>query len=133
MIATVDFINWDEAAKARDSRICVNIIMELLGLMENLGSTDSAEGTDAVEALMDQFALLGQTLDDMNATTCIDGLPYLVVEGLIKSDMLDDYMKPSMAYQMNDLVDKQGKTYAECMNQIVDVLKFALGNLEVNK
>ena len=133
MVASVDFINWDAEDRANDSRICASVIIDLLGLMENLESVDSAEGTDIVEDLMDQFSLLGEALDNMNKTSCIGELPHLVVEGLIKSDMLDDYMKPSMAYQMNDLVDKQGKTYAECMNQIVDVLKFALGNLEVEK
>ena len=133
MVASVDFINWDDAAKAQDSRLCANIIIKLLGLMDSLGSAGSAEGTEAIESLLDEFALLGQVLDDMNSTTCIKGLPSLVIEGLVKSDMLDDYMAPSMAYQMTDLVDKQGKTYAECMKQIVDILKFALGNLEVNK
>ena len=133
MIAAIDFENWDDASRAQDSRLCAGIIVKLLGLMDSFGSSDTSGDADSMESLLDEFALLGQVLDDMNATSCINGLPSLLLEGLIKSDMLDDYMKPSMAYQMTDLVNNQGKTYAACMTQIVDVIKFALGNLEVNK
>lgn len=129
MLASVDFTDWTEEEKASDSRLCVNIITKLLGLMESLGTLDASEGVEGAMDMIDQFELLGETMDNMKQTSCIKNLPPLLIEGIVKNEMFADFMKPSIAFQINDIVENNDKTYAECMNQIAGVLKWAINSI----
>ena len=126
MMASTDFANWTDEEKANDSRLCVEIIMDLLGLMESLGGMDVSGGMDAALDLVDQFESLGATMDVMKQTSCINGLPELLIEGLVKHEMLSTYMKPSTAHSINDLVQNNNKSYADCMKQIAVNIKWAI-------
>ena len=126
MMASTDFANWTDEEKANDSRLCVEIIMDLLGLMESLGGMDVSGGMDAALDLVDQFESLGATMDIMKQTSCINGLPELLIEGLVKHEMLSTYMKPSTAHSINDLVQNNNKSYADCMKQIAVNIKWAI-------
>ncbi len=130
MLAATDFTDWTEEEKAADSRLCVKIIAELLSLMEHLEGLDNmTENLDSATDMLAEFELLGVTMDDMKQTTCIKALPSLLIEAVVKHEVFEDYMKPSIAFQINSIVENNDKTYAECMNQIAGVLKWAINAL----
>ena len=79
--------------------------------------------------LVDQFEILGQVMDDMQKTTCIKNLPPQLMEGLVKNEMFASFMKPSIVYQINDIVEGSDKTYADSMKQIGGLLKWAINSL----
>ena len=126
MLAATNFSDWTDEEKATDSRLCVDIITNLLGLMTALGGENSEEGVDGALGMIDQFQVLGETMDTMKQTSCVNELPPLLIEGIVKNEMFSQFMSPSIAFKINDIVDNNDKTYADCMNQIGSVLKFAI-------
>ena len=129
MMASTSFTDWTEEEKRNDSRLCVDIIVDLLDLMDSLGNMGDADGVDAAYDLVDQFVALGETMDTMKQTSCINGLPELLLEGLVKHDILSAYMKPSVVFAINDLVKNNDKSYAHCMGQIADQIRFAISTV----
>lgn len=129
MMASTSFTDWTDEEKRKDSRLCVDIIVDLLDLMDSLGNMGDAEGVDAAYGLVDQFIALGETMDTMKQTSCINGLPELLLEGLVKHDMLSAYMKPAVVFAINDLVKNNEKSYAHCMGQIADQIRFAISTV----
>ena len=129
MMASTSFTDWTDEEKRNDSRLCVDIIVDLLDLMDSLGNMGDAEGVDAAYGLVDQFIALGETMDTMKQTSCINGLPELLLEGLVKHDMLSAYMKPAVVFAINDLVKNNEKSYAHCMGQIADQIRFAISTV----
>lgn len=121
-----DFTNWTADEKLRDSRICVEIITDLLTLMDSMDTTESDDGKDSAMEMLDQFDLLGKTMDDMKQTSCINRLPALLIEGIVKNEVFDDFMKPSTAFQINDIVENNNKTYSHSMKQIKDILDLTI-------
>lgn len=126
MLAATNFTDWTDEEKAKDSRLCVEIIMDLLGLMGSLGNMDASAGMEGALDLVDQFGALGATMDVMKQTSCINQLPPLLIEGLVKNEMLSTYMKPSIAFQINNIVENNNKSYADCMNQIAVNIRWAI-------
>ena len=129
MMASTSFDDWTDEEKRNDSRLCVDIIVDLLALVDSLENTGDKEGVSAAYDLVDQFVALGETMDTMKQTSCISGLPELLLEGLIKHDMLSAYMKPAVVFAINDLVANNDKSYADCMSQIADQIRFAISTV----
>ena len=129
MLASTDFTDWTDEEKRDDSRLCVDIILDLLDLMDSLDNIGDADGEDAAYTLVDQFIALGETMDTMKQTSCIGDLPELLLEGLVKHDILSAYMKPSVVFAINDLVKNNDKSYAHCMGQIADQIRFAISTV----
>ncbi len=130
--AATNFTDWTDEEKANDSRLCVSIIMDLLGIMESLGNMDSSAGVEGATDLVDQFGVLGETMDTMKQTSCINELPPLLIEGLVKNEMLSQFMKPAIAFQINDIVDRGNKSYVDCMNQIAGLIEWAISQFGGN-
>ena len=97
--------------------------------MDSLDNIGDADGEDAAYTLVDQFIALGETMDTMKQTSCIGDLPELLLEGLVKHDILSAYMKPSAVFAINDLVKNNDKSYAHCMGQIADQIRFAISTV----
>ncbi len=126
MVASTDFDGWTEEEKANDSRLCVDIIMDLLGIMDSLADLENSDGIEGATDLVDQFVVLGETMDTMKQTSCINKLPPLLMEALVKHDMLSTYIKPSTAHQINNIVENNDRTYADAMTQIAGIIRFAI-------
>lgn len=124
--ASTNFTDWTDEEKATDSRLCVSIIMDLLGLMDKMSNLGSSEGNEAVLDFVDQFEVLGKTMDTMSQTSCINQLPPLLIEGLVKNEMLSTFMKPSIAFQINNIVENTDNSYVDCMIQIADKIEWAI-------
>lgn len=129
MMASTSFDDWTDEEKRTDSRLCVDIIMDLLDLMASFENMGDSDGVSAAYDLVDQFVALGETMDTMEQTSCINGLPELLLEGLIKHEMLADYMKPAVVFAINDMVENNDKSYADCMGQIADQIRFAISTV----
>ena len=129
MLAATDFKDWSDADKAKDSRLCVDIIVDLLSLMDHLASLDGLQGVEEAADLLGEFTLLGEIMDTMKETSCISGLPALLIEGVVKNEAFTAFLKPSTAFQINNIVENNNKTYAECMDQIAGILKWAINSL----
>ena len=131
LLAATDFSAWsDDEIKAKDSRLCVDIIMDLLGIMETLGNIEGVGGLEGARDLADYFVVLGTTLDVMGETSCINELPELLIEGLIKSDMISDFIAPSIAFQSIEIVkNNDNKTYVNVMASISAIIKMSLNSM----
>ena len=130
LLATTDFSAWsDDAVKAQDSRLCVAIIMDLLGIMETLGNIENIGGAEGAGELADYFVVLGATFDVMKQTSCINELPELLIEGLVKSDMISNFIAPSIAFQSIEIVkNNETKTYVDVMSSITNVIKMGISS-----
>ena len=128
MLAAIDFSDWTEEEKAKDSRLCVHIVAEILVVMDHLESMTGAASLEDAVHMLDEFAVIGDMMDTMKQTSCINKLPALLLEGIVKNETFEDYMKPSIVFQINEIA-AENKTYSECMKQIATVLKWAIHSL----
>nr|MBE6545216.1 hypothetical protein [Oscillospiraceae bacterium] len=127
MLDATNFSDWTAEEKAKDGRLCVAIITDLLGLMDTIGNLDTEDGLDAAYGLVDQFVVLGNTMDIMGETSCINKLPVLLIEGLVKSEMLSDFISPSTAFQCVEIVESnEDLTYSGSMVQISGLIETGL-------
>ena len=127
MLAATDFKDWTDEEKASDSEKCIDIIFNLLGMMDMLGSDG---GSQDMEALIGQLSVVGQTMDYMRETTCIKELAPLLLEGLMSNEMFS--MIPIYtAYNYNDAVvsgaihSQTGNptTYTDIMNDLLKLFE----------
>ncbi len=138
MAESLDFENWTDEEKKNDIGICVDIIFNLMDMMESLGAAapapaeeGSAPSMDGTEAMLDQFVMLGITMDLMTQTSCMKELPPLMMDALVKNEMFSKIMTPSIVNQINDKVQNDPDiTYADYMESLVGVFKLALKALE---
>ena len=131
---------WTVEERKADAELCVEIIFNLLDMMKSLGAAAPVEeggegkGTESIELLLDQFVVLGTTMDLMMDTSCMNKLPPLMLEGLVKHEMFSKFMTPSIVNQINDKIQNDPNlTYADYMESLVDTFKIALKTLDTNK
>ncbi len=129
LLDSTSFDKWDEESRAEDSRICIDIVFGLLDVVEKLETMDQTDEIDRALMLVDQFTLLGRTMDKMQQTTCIKKLPPLLIEGLVKNETFASFMKPSIVFQINDIVANSDSTYEDSMKQIGGILKWVINSL----
>ncbi len=123
MLAATNFKDWTDDEKAKDSELCVEIIMNLLDMMEML---DSGADTSDITSMLGQFELLGETMDYMRETSCISDLAPLLLEGLVSNEMFSQYLPTYVAYDYNDLVESGQITYTEIMKDLASTVKTLL-------
>lgn len=125
MQASTDFEDWTLEEKQNDSEKCVKIIFTLMDLMGSLGTAPVAEGELAgVTAMLDQFVVIGEVMDLMMETSCLNELPPLMLEGLVKNEMLSQFITPALAHQINETVTGDPDIcYADYMRSLASTLK----------
>lgn len=123
MLAATNFNDWTDEEKAKDSELCIDIIMNLLDMMEML---DSGADTSDITSMLGQFELLGETMDLMRETSCISDLAPLLLEGLVSNEMFSQYLPTYVAYDYNDLVASGQVTYTEIMKDLASTVKTLL-------
>lgn len=123
MLAATNFNDWTDEEKAKDSELCIDIIMNLLDMMEML---DSGADTSDITSMLGQFELLGETMDYMRETSCISDLAPLLLEGLVSNEMFSQYLPTYVAYDYNDLVASGKVTYTEIMKDLASTVKTLL-------
>ena len=145
--------DWTDEYKKHDSENLVDIIFLIIDLVGNLGGESegavatsdetnlegegdaTAEGND-LTAIFDLIKTLGVAFDKMAETHCIGDLPYLMIKGLLTSDMLSMAMLPSMYgeyvaqidainanYDLPELERDEDLTYAKFMDDFVNTFK----------
>ena len=128
MLAACDFSAWnDPEIRKADSHLYVGIIIDLLDVMETV--EEMGDTTDVQDALVlvDDFAVIGEAMDFMHETSCTTNLPELVVEAIIKSDLISNYISPDIAFKNIEIVQNhENQTYVNCMRTVAANLKFAI-------
>lgn len=128
MQASTEFDDWTEEEKEKDGRLCAEIISSLLGLMSNFESAGS--GSSDMNAMLDQFEVLGKTMDLMAETSCLKELPPLLLEGLVKNDMFSQYITPSIVNQINETVQNDPDIcYADYMKSLASTIKILIDSI----
>ena len=145
--------DWTDEYKKHDSENLVDIIFLIIDLVGNLGgeaegavatsdeTNHEGEGDATTEgndltAIFDLIKTLGVAFDKMAETHCIGDLPYLMIKGLLTSDMLSMAMLPSMYgeyveqidainanYDLPELERDEDLTYAKFMDDFVNTFK----------
>ncbi len=126
MLAATDFTDWSDAEKESDSKKCVDIIFNLLGMMDMLGSNN---GSQSMDDLVGQLGVVGETMDIMRETSCIKNLTPLMLEGLMANDIFAD-IPMYTAYNYNEAVlsgaentqTGEPTTYTDIMNELLTML-----------
>lgn len=138
MVESLDFEDWTDEEKENDIGVCVDIVFNFMDMLESLGASaptpaeeGSAPSVDGTAAMLDQFVMLGTTMDLMTQTSCMKDLPPLMMDALVKNEMFSKILTPSIVNQINDKVQNDPDiTYAEYMESLVGVFKLALKALE---
>jgi hypothetical protein len=128
MLAACDFSSWsDPEVRRRDARLYVDIIFDLLSVIKSLEGVDESLGVNGALELVDQFVTVGEAMDVMDKTACTSKLPELLIEALIKSDLLSDYISPDIAFKNIEIVkNNENQTYANCMRTVAANIRLAI-------
>lgn len=122
MTDSLDFEDWTREEKKNDGRLSASIILSFLDISESLG----AESSD-IDTMLDQFVVLGRTMDLMKQTSCMKDLPPLLLEGLVKNGQIGEILTPSIVNQIIDKVESnEDLSYEGYMKSLVDTFKIAL-------
>ncbi len=123
--AANDFEDWTLEERKQDSKELAVIITDLMEMVETLGESSGENGSD-VEALLDEFVVLGRAMDAMGRTSCMNELPPLLLNALVMNDKFGDIMNPLVVNSINDTVQNSGKTYEQVMTGLVNLFKALL-------
>lgn len=123
MVASLDFEDWTPEEKKEDVGLCIDIIFNLLSIMESMAE-QTPEGEDVnLDAYIDQFVVLGKTMDIMGQTSCMKELPSQILNGLVKNEMLSQIMSPVLVNKINNMVANDGYTYEQIMSTLTAWIK----------
>ncbi len=115
--------DWTEELKKNDSEKLVDIIFTIIDLMGGLGGSEeevAVASEDELGAMMDMLSILGKTLDIMADTYCLEELPQLMLEGLLKNEMLSTVMTPTMLNDYMSQMEAEDFSYETFMNDLVE-------------
>lgn len=138
---------WTKEHRKEDSKKLVEIIFTMMDMMKSLGGSDmlpinavEGEGSDLgsdgagenpFASYLDLFIVLGKTMDIMAETHCLGDLPPVMIETLLKNQMLSMAMTPAM---LNDFMSKleperEDFSYEVYLQELVDTFSELLNNI----
>lgn len=141
MQATLHFgEDWTDEDKKADSKQLVEIIFTLVDLIKSMDNADEAEAVANVSEeengdssqlteLLGLLKTLGVVMDQMAETSCLAELPPVMIEGILKHEMLSMAMTPSMLYGEDGYISRieAGElSYAEFMEELCEMAENAL-------
>ncbi len=141
MQATLHFgEDWTDEDKKADSKQLVEIIFTLVDLIKSMDNADEAEAVANVSEeengdssqlteLLGLLKTLGIVMDQMAETSCLAELPPVMIEGILKHEMLSMAMTPSMLYGEDGYISRieAGElSYAEFMEELCEMAENAL-------
>jgi hypothetical protein len=87
-------------------------------------------GEDVEESQIDRILKIlvtfGGTMDKMAQTTCLHGVPQIMLESILKNEYVSIAMTPSMLYGENGYmsrIESGTLSYADFMQELVDTVK----------
>ncbi len=123
MLDILDFEDWTREERKNDAGLCVSIITSFLDISENI---DSSEDSD-LDTMLDQFVILGRAMDLMTKTSCMNELPPLILEGLVKNGSIGEIMTPAIVNQIVEKVQSnENLSYEGYMQSLADTFKIAI-------
>lgn len=123
MVNSLDFDDWTREEKKNDSGLCVNIIMTFLDISESLGSSEESD----IDDMLDQFVTLGKAMDLMTQTSCMNELPPLILQGIVKSGSIGEIMTPVIVNQITETIQgSEDLSYEGYMRSLADTFRIAI-------
>lgn len=121
------FEDWTLEERKQDSRELAAIVTDLMQMVNDLSNSTGEGGSSTdIEALLDEFVVLGRAMDAMGRTTCMNELPPLILSSLVMNDKFGDIMNPLIVDSINNTVQNSGKTYEQVMTGLVSLFKALL-------
>ena len=81
-------------------------------------STEGSSGE--MDEMFEMLGILGQTFDMMADTYCLKDLPKLMLEGLLKNEMLSTVMTPGLLNEYMDKMEAEDFSYETFMNELIE-------------
>lgn len=123
MLDSLDFEDWTREKRKNDAGLCVSIITSFLDISENIGSSEDSD----IDTMLDQFVALGRVMDLMTKTNCMNELPPLMLEGLVKTGSIGEIMTPAIVNQIVEKVQSnENLSYEGYMKSLSDTFKIAI-------
>jgi len=133
MNAALNFYDeeWVGEVRKRDAANLVSIIFDLMDMMESMGgmpmmADDTETGSEEapeMDAIIGLLKVFGSIMDSMAETECLKELPPIMLEAILKNDMLGMAMTPSLYSDlMGDMETNPDKTYEQLMTEIADMV-----------
>ena len=130
MLSSSDFKSWDEESRRNDSKLLVQIIIDLKEITK-VASGNGDSDKEYVKSLMNYIGTLGEAMDLMYETTCVKELPLQISEGMLQNDMFRKYINAGVIRQLNDAVkDHENMTYTSFMHSIKGVVSLVIDKIE---
>ena len=133
MKAALNFgADWTDEYKEADSEKLVDVIFTFVDL---LGKISEEHDESNISTILSLLTTLGKTMDQMEDTYCLNGLPAIMVEGILKNDMLSMAITPSMLYGETGYMSRleSGElTYEDLMVEISEMASTILDKLGNN-
>ena len=146
---------WTSEAKRADSEMLVEIIFTLLTLADDMQGEEAEtmnetaggeEGdnsgglanfdSEQVQTLIGFLKTLGTAMDQMTDTTCLKDIPPIILEGVLKNEMISMVVTPSMIYGENGYLSRieSGElTYEGFMSELSEMVTTILEKLNSDK
>ncbi len=139
----IDVLNfgeeWTTEAKQADVKLLTEIIFDFVDYAKKLGEGSimpaSSFDTSQFDGILEILTTLGGTMDKMAQTTCLHGVPQIMLESILKNEYVSMVMTPSMLYGEDGYmsrIEAGNLSYEEFMQELVDTVKElldALGNI----
>lgn len=123
MIGKIDFESWDEQTKKEDIRPLAEIIININIISDELKKAKGRTDVEYLDSLMDQFELLGTTLDEMAGTHSMSEIPELFVEGMLQDEIFRTYLSAGIVKELNDSVrSDDSMTYSSFMRSMKSMI-----------
>ena len=124
--------DWTAEYREADSAKLVGIIFTFVDLM---GKISEDYDDSSMSTILGLLTTLGKTMDQMADTYCLSGIPSIMVEGILKNDMLSMAITPSMLYGETGYMSRleSGElTYEDLMVEISEMASTILDKLGNN-
>lgn len=130
MVEKLDFESWDDRTKKEDIRPLAEIIVNIKVITEELEKAKGSTDVKLLSSLMDQFDLLGTTLDIMARTHSMSEIPELFVEGMLQDDIFRTYLSAGIVKELNDSVRSDDPiTYSSFMRSMKSMVSLVIDRI----
>jgi hypothetical protein len=116
---------WTTEARQADVKLLTEIIFDFVDYAAQLGGGEDVEESQ-IDRILKILVTFGGTMDKMAQTTCLHGVPQIMLESILKNEYVSIAMTPSMLYGENGYmsrIESGTLSYADFMQELVDTVK----------
>ena len=121
--------DWTTDLRVSDSEQLANIIFTIVDIIGSLGEEDGENNENKIDSVLGILSVLGKTLDLMDDTHCLNGLPKVMLKALLKNEMISIVMTPSMLNDYMNQMEAEDFSYEAFMNDLADTFTGVLDKM----